>query len=56
MKLRTIPDLSDATSSYLMDSLKYQVERTNLRDTLMDYDKKLKDKRDQIFNFTSNYV
>jgi hypothetical protein len=29
-----------------MDSLKYQVERANLRDTLMDYDKKLKEKRD----------
>jgi hypothetical protein len=29
-----------------MDSLKYQVERSNLRDTLMDYDKKLKEKRD----------
>jgi hypothetical protein len=29
-----------------MDSLKYQVERSNLIDTLMDYDKKLKEKRD----------
>jgi hypothetical protein len=29
-----------------MDSIKYQVERSNLRDTLMDYDKKVKEKRD----------
>jgi hypothetical protein len=46
MKSKTLPDLRDATSSYLMDSLKYQVERSNLRDTLMDYDKKVKEKRD----------
>ena len=43
---KIVPEMGDGISSYLLDSLKYQVERANLRDTLMEYDNKLKEKRE----------
>ncbi len=39
-----------------MESLKYQVEREILRDNLINYDKQIKTKREEIASFTSSFV
>lgn len=53
---KEMPELRDGVSHYLMESLKFQVERQLLRDNLMTYDTQLKQKREEIAKFTTGYT
>ena len=48
--------MREGVSYYLMESMKYQVEREILRDNLLTYDKQIKAKRDEIGSFTSGFL
>ncbi|CDW79952.1 UNKNOWN [Stylonychia lemnae] len=51
-----VDDLSSGLSSYLLDTLKYQVEKETLKTQMLKYDKELKQKRENILTFSTSIV
>lgn len=48
-------DLQGGIAHYLVESLKYQVERETLRDNLLNYDRQIKQKREETSAFIKDY-